>query len=261
MNLNLKQKLFGSKLKKIVWSVVLFTAILCATFIRIIPDYSTSRGFAVVSLSDYNKYKQGYCLKEDRILPKDELYRRAIGKRLDNYIIFEKLLDKYAVYKLGSSWGSKYEIAYYELENISLSNWFEVLHNYYKEGKDNEEIFMNELKAKKVDPKKYLKINLKDMSAGFDRPIARIEGDNRSVNVTLFLDNYFLLGENMLQYNYFKYLVAIWFDEKVKREYQKHKNILFDKKRSFTRIDNCGNIDEDVKKSFNNAKENIGKGG
>ena len=83
MNLNLKQKLFGNKLKKIVWSVVLFTAILCAAFIRIIPDYSTSRGFAVVTIFDYNKYKQGYCLKEDRILPREELYKRAIGQFLD----------------------------------------------------------------------------------------------------------------------------------------------------------------------------------
>ena len=67
------------KLKfKIIAAAMLFTAILGAAFIRIVPDYSTSRGFAVVSLSDYDKYKQGYCLKEDRILPKEELYKRAI---------------------------------------------------------------------------------------------------------------------------------------------------------------------------------------
>ena len=52
------------KLKfKIIAAAMLFTAILGAAFIRIVPDYSTSRGFAVVSLSDYDKYKQGYCLK------------------------------------------------------------------------------------------------------------------------------------------------------------------------------------------------------
>lgn len=71
MSLNLKQKLFGSKLKKIAWSVVLFAAILGVAFIRIIPDYSTSRGFVIVFLSDYDKYKQGYCLKEDRILQRE----------------------------------------------------------------------------------------------------------------------------------------------------------------------------------------------
>ncbi|WP_304345712.1 hypothetical protein [Campylobacter showae] len=67
------------KLKfKIIAVALLLAAILCAAFIRIIPDYSTSRGFVVVSLPDYNKYKQGYCLKEDRILPREELYKRAI---------------------------------------------------------------------------------------------------------------------------------------------------------------------------------------
>ena len=67
------------KLKfKILAAVLLLAAILGAAFIRIVPDFSTSRDFVIVSLSDYDKYKQGYCLKEDRILPKEELYKRAI---------------------------------------------------------------------------------------------------------------------------------------------------------------------------------------
>ena len=71
-------KFYKSVKFKIIAAALLLAAILCAIFIRIIPDYSTSRGFVIVSLSDYNKYKQGYCLKEDRILPKEELYKRAI---------------------------------------------------------------------------------------------------------------------------------------------------------------------------------------
>ncbi|RKV99070.1 MAG: hypothetical protein D8H92_01130, partial [Campylobacter sp.] len=74
-------KFYKSFKFKALAGTLLLAAILCAAFIRIVPDYSTSRGFAIVSLSDYDKYKQGYCLKEDRILPKEELYRRAIGKR------------------------------------------------------------------------------------------------------------------------------------------------------------------------------------
>ena len=66
------------KLKfKILAATLLFTAILCAIFIRIIPDYSTSRGFAIVSLPDYDKYKQGYCLKENRALSNEELLQNA----------------------------------------------------------------------------------------------------------------------------------------------------------------------------------------
>ncbi|MFC2345692.1 MAG: hypothetical protein ACFNLU_08150, partial [Campylobacter sp.] len=135
MNLNLKQKLFGSKLKKIVWLAMLFTAILCATFVRIVPDYSTSRGFAVVSLSNYNKYEQGYCLKEDRILPREELYKRAIGQFLDYELKLDQMINDYRVYAYGSSWRSIHEIAYYELENINLSNWFEILKTHH----DNNE--------------------------------------------------------------------------------------------------------------------------
>ena len=45
------------KLKfKILAATLLFTVILCAIFIRIIPDYSTSRGFAVVTIFNYYKY-------------------------------------------------------------------------------------------------------------------------------------------------------------------------------------------------------------
>lgn len=138
------------KLKfKILAAALLLAVILGAAFIRIIPDYSTSRGFAVVSLSNYNKYKQGYCLKEDRILPKEELYKRAIGQFLDYELKLDQMIDDYRTYNYGSSWRSAYEIAYYELENINLSNWFEVLQKYYKEGKTTEEILMKELKAKK----------------------------------------------------------------------------------------------------------------
>ena len=120
MNLNLKQKLFGSKLKKMVWLAMLFTAILGAAFIRIIPDYSTSRGFVIVSLSDYDKYKQGYCLKEDRILPKEELYKKVGGAYLDNNVKLYQMIDAYRLKTYGSLWSSKYEVEYYELENINL---------------------------------------------------------------------------------------------------------------------------------------------
>ena len=145
MNLNLKQKLFGGKLKKIVWSVVLFTAILCAAFIRIIPDYSTSRGFAIVSLFDYNKYKQGYCLKEDRILPREELYKRAVRSYFINlyeyprverrYNIFEDkyIYDDYCMKsdKRCQFWASDRRIGIYELSDFIDGNktWEQNLKN------------------------------------------------------------------------------------------------------------------------------------
>lgn len=134
---------------KILAAALLLAVILCAAFIRIVPDFSTSRGFAVVSLSDYDKYKQGYCLKEDRILPKEELYKKVGGAYLDNNVKLYQMIDAYRLKTYGSLWSSKYEIAYYELENINLSNCFEVLEKYYQEGKTTEQILIKELKAKK----------------------------------------------------------------------------------------------------------------
>nr|WP_314128588.1 hypothetical protein [uncultured Campylobacter sp.] len=48
---------------KIIAAALLLAAILCAAFIRIIPDYSTPRGFAVVSLTADKKKNHGDWLK------------------------------------------------------------------------------------------------------------------------------------------------------------------------------------------------------
>jgi len=257
LNLNLKQKLFGSKLKKMVWSVLLFTAILGAAFIRIIPDYSTSRGFAIVSLSDYDKYKQGYCLKEDRILPKEELYKRAIGQYLDYDLKLDQMINDYRVYAYGSSRHSAYEIAYYELENINLSNWFEVLQKYYKEGKTTEEILIKELKAKKTDPKKYLKISSDGAGFGFDRPIVLINGDNKTVTADLLLDKFVLVNKNYLRYNHSEYLHdRAEIDVITKKHYEdRSKVMLFDTKKEGKEFDNCGNLNYPLEEYYLRSRE------
>lgn len=142
-------KFYSSIKFKALAGTLLLIMILCAIFIRIVPDYSTSRGFAIVSTFDYDKYKQGYCLKENRILPKEELYKRVAGAYLDYDVKLYWMIDDYRLKTFGSLWSSRYEVAYYELENINLSNCFEVLEKYYQEGKTTEQILMKELKAKK----------------------------------------------------------------------------------------------------------------
>ena len=223
-------------------AVILLAAILGAAFIRIIPDYSTSRGFAIVSLSDYDKYKQGYCLKEDRILPKEELYKRVAGAYLDYDVKLYWMIDDYRLKTFGRFWSSKYEVAYYELENINLSNCFEVLEKYYQEGKTTEQILMKELKAKKTDPKKYLKINLNDTSVGFDRPIVMVDGDDKAIAGTLFLDKFAIFNGNYMQFNHSEYL----YDTRenfiiVKKYYKERKNAVVGIGKGF-KFDNCGNI-------------------
>ncbi|MCI6641288.1 MAG: hypothetical protein PUK41_07750 [Campylobacter hominis] len=70
------------KILKITLVSLLLITIFCALFLRIIPNYSNKYGFEIVTLNDYKKYKQGYCLKENRILSKDEIYRRAVKSYL-----------------------------------------------------------------------------------------------------------------------------------------------------------------------------------
>ncbi|WP_299086041.1 hypothetical protein [uncultured Campylobacter sp.] len=252
-------KFYKSVKFKALSGALLLAAILCAAFIRIIPDYSTSRGFAVVSLSDYNKYKQGYCLKEDRILPKEELYKRAIGQYLDYELKLEQMINDYRTYAYGSSWRSSYEIAYYELENINLSNWFEVLKKHHDNNETFEEIFMNKLKAKKTDPKKYLKINLKDMSAGFDRPIIILDGAYKGPNIHILLDKFVLIYKNYIQRNHSEYLFdRMNFSEKIKEYYQERNKASFDIKQGFE-LDNCGNLNYPLEEYYLRSRE--AKGG
>ena len=235
---------------KILAAALLLAVILCAAFIRIVPDFSTSRGFAVVSLSDYDKYKQGYCLKEDRILPKEELYKKVGGAYLDNNVKLYQMIDAYRLKTYGSLWSSKYEIAYYELENINLSNCFEVVEKYYQEGKTTEQILIKELKAKKTDPKKYLKTNLKDTSVGFDRPIVMVNGGDKAVTGTLFLDKFAIFNGNYMQFNHSEYI----YDTRenfiiVKKYYKERKNAVVGIGKGF-KFDNCGNINYPLEENY-----------
>ena len=96
------------KLKfKILAAVLLLITILCAIFVRIIPDYSTSRGFAVVTIFSYYKYQKGYCLKENRILSNEELLQNAAINYFKRYYDYEILrntiIDEHDIKNFGHS--------------------------------------------------------------------------------------------------------------------------------------------------------------
>ena len=265
MNLNLKQKLFGSKLKKIVWSVVLFTAILCAVFIRIVPDYSTSRGFAVVSLPDYNKYKQGYCLKENRILPKEERFRRGILDTLERYVLFEAAMADRCYYMYGMeqcNYGnSKFavKVGFYETDKFNNDDWLEVLSKEYDiEKRKNQaawpyrNIFVEKFQMKPINIAERLKINLTEGFAGFEMPVIEYAGLNKYL---LYLDKSFIL------YDDFKFRAIL---VRIPEGYTPKD--LLDRKQYYEReiqtrssseddfkIDTCGNSDFKIYK--NNAEE------
>ena len=275
-------KFYKSIKFKALAGVLLLIIILCAAFIRIIPDYSTSRGFAVVTTSDYNKYKQGYCLKEDRILDKEEFYRRAIVQFLDKKLIDEQKMDKARIYVYGSSMKSKIEIGYYELaDDINLDNWLEKIINYYKnlydlikyveyrsnlDEKARNILLFDKLKIKKTNPIKYLRIDLNRMAAGFDKPIFLA---NNGWSGIIILDNAIILRDKKIAYGYNFTLHYNFYDSSAR-------NMILDKKMfnseirqskySYPRlnignIDNCGNLDYDVSHSVEDIANSLGKGG
>ena len=103
---------------------------------------------------------------------------------------------------------------------------------------------MDILKAKKTDPKKYLKINLNDMSAGFDRPIMFFDQE-----FFLKLDMDFILSDGRFANNYF---LGYFLDEEDVRKYYEYKNPAY---LHNVKFDNCGNIDYDLEKRYINTRE------
>ena len=131
-------KFYKSVKFKAIAGALLLIIILCAAFIRIIPDYSTSRGFALVTIFGYNKYKQGYCLKEDRILPREERFKRGILDLLNRRMLFQAVVtDKcYYVYHFDNcNYGNResaVKVGFYETDKFNNNDWLEVLSKEYE---------------------------------------------------------------------------------------------------------------------------------
>ena len=178
--------LFNTKFKKFILFVFVIV-ILSAIFIRAIPNYSKKYGFEIVSLFDYNKYNQGYCLIENRILDKEELYKRAIREYLDEKVeIWKGVRTKQRL-----NYG--YNIDIKEIENIGYyvsnffdsSNWYEFLTEDFDENKTYIEI----TNSKKIDnPMDYIIFDLDNNTMGFSKPIIF----NKNTNSDLYLDKGFI---------------------------------------------------------------------
>ena len=118
------------KLKfKILAGTLLLIIILCAAFVRIIPDFSTSQGFTVVSLPDYNKYKRGYCLKENRVLSNEELLQNAAINYFKRYYDYEILrntiIDEHDIKNFGHSFYTASVSKLYLIGDFNEENWFD----------------------------------------------------------------------------------------------------------------------------------------
>jgi len=255
------------KLKfKILAAVILLVAILCAAFIRIIPDFSTSRGFVIVSLSDYDKYKQGYCLKEDRILPKEERFKRGILDLLNRRMLFQAVVtDKcYYIYHFDNcNYGNResaVKVGFYETDKFSNYDWLEILSKEYDiEKRKNQaawpyrNIFVEKFQIKPVDIAEKLKINLNNRMAGFEEPIVEYGGLREYI---LYFDKSFILYDNFE----FRYAtITIYEGDTIKdlsEGKQYYDNTIENESREknyYLKIDTCGNSDFKIYK--NNVEE------
>ncbi len=245
----------------------------CAIFVRIVPDYSTDFGIRPTTIFGYNKYKKGYCLSEDRILSKEERYKRGIIDYFNKKLIVDKMMfdvvcDFFGTSDIACNFGSKelaVDIGYYSSDKINSKNWFEVISDEINKTKDIKfpirKIMMEDFNITKTKLKKEdIIVNLEKRYAGLREPIVYYSG---SAYYELYLDKSILLGKKVTfspntfvishpreyGYNF----------EDLKGFYEKDALNEYYRKRGY-KIDNCGNVDISIRETFRKEKENIGKG-
>ncbi|MBZ7976453.1 hypothetical protein [Campylobacter sp. RM12637] len=172
-------------------------------FFRTIPDYSSKTHEKIVTLSDYKKYQQGYCLKEDRILPKDELYKRVVIDDLTKQLVYRNRVYKHYYNEIANY---KYKIH----KDINLANYKDYLR---KNAYSKEYVNYDELES--VDYTKYIVIDTKNNIAGFTKPILLPQG-TFVASVTFYLDLAFEFEDNA--YRFYKIYLSDEFDEREDKE-------------------------------------------
>jgi len=261
-------KFYKSLKFKILTAVLLF----CTAFIRIIPDYSASRGFALVTIFDYNKYKQGYCLKENRALSNEELLQNAAINYFKRYYDYEVLrntiIDEHDIKNFGHSFYTARISKLYLIGDFNEENWFDFLventdrKSFDYEIKDKTQIDISDLSKYFV---------YKDEILGFRQPIILSEEKNPFHNGKMFLEKSFLIKENQFFVNYARPDYISWYIElnnkedltkikskenliRIKNGYENLESLnevlaythMKNLRRKFS-YDNCGNINFDIK--------------
>ncbi|ULO02000.1 hypothetical protein AVANS_1384 [Campylobacter sp. RM5004] len=214
-------------------------------FFRTIPDYSSKTHERIVTLSDYKKYQQGYCLEENRILPKDELYKRVVVDDFTKLLVREDILYKMIYNSIASH---KYKIH----KDINLDNYKDYLRkNAYSK------YLVNYDELELVDYTKYLVV--KNNTAGFTKPILLPQG-TFVASVTFYLDLAFEFEDNT--YRFYKIYLSDKFDkhEDKEKEYKRrlekvdywllsYENDMKEQRISYNyKFDNCGYSNFDPEK-------------
>ena len=223
-------------------------------FVSVVPNYANKDGFEIVSKEDYEKYQQGYCLAENRILDKEELYKRAIKEYLNKKIEIWKGVRTRQILDYD------YNIDIKEIENIGyyVSNFFGNLdwYEFLIENFDENKTYIEITNAKKVDnPMDYIIFDFDNDVIGFSKPVIF----NNYSNNDLYLDKGFISEKNTIIDNYIslsdKQRITEherWlYNSKIKKEALAFRN----------KIDNCGNVEKNTQQAINNTVLAIVQGG
>jgi len=258
----------GTMFRRVVSLVMLSTIAVLAYSVKVVPNYATKTGSELVWKSDYEKYQQGYCLAENTILPKEEIYKRGIAQYLRKWVTTERLVSQ-SFKKMGISnfdYSDKsVPIEYYSLDEneITLSNWYEIIDTKYnaKNRKTGyRELFMNDLHATPTDPTRYITIDMNSLTAGFTRPIILYTREC----YRLMLDQSFLLNVDSHSFDgNGVYLHEDPSNTTLAGEKNSYKNNIKRKRaeRYYYILDNCGNVNYNIKEEHKDTLEFIINGG
>jgi hypothetical protein len=272
-------KLFLKGTKWVFGLTAIFIIIFLAYNIKTVPNYAIKRGYEIVWRDDYEKYNQGYCLAENRILEDEEIYKKGILQYLKNdIVVLKKVADfrranfsgGYVVKKseifeqrFGSDLDNK-SINYYLLSGFDSKNWYNkiISNDNINKGGGFKDMFFGDFNASNTSVEKFLTINIDDMTAGFTKPIILYTKD---VAWHLFLDKAFLLN-NEQGHSFSLMPIYINVNKNNKSSIEEDKNMYYHSIKNRIgigniEIDNCGNVNDDIEKSYESAKDFIIHGG
>jgi hypothetical protein len=101
-----------------------------------VPNYAKKSGYELIWKGDYDKYQQGYCLAENRILPEEEIFRRGISQYLEKYLKLQQMSLDFLCTQVDNIAHCTYEdrgvsVDYYTLNEFNATNWYEFIKTKY----------------------------------------------------------------------------------------------------------------------------------
>jgi len=266
---------FSKKKLNIKIFTTLALIVLCLTYsIKTVPNYSKKSGYDFILKYNQNKYSQGYCLTENRILSNEEILKKGLSQFFQKEIALYKNVQNYRIHKYGSNWEvysfitnatirarlklkcdiTKPDIGYYSLESIKTNEFMTEFFKKYNPDKrliGLLELFFCDFKAKKISAIK--NIIIKNNIAYFSKPTVLLSYHEGFI---IYLKKFLLEKKNK---EYILKIDGMYLPEGYGMVNIKQSFEYYNKKDSYYyKIDNCGNIDYNIEEIYEDIKEATG---